>query len=106
MEEKPAYTESLISSIDRGLGRLTDVDKSPIQTALLKMNVTLNKLGDEVDRLSSRTAPARNLTPTEATEPDNKKEYGSALFAELTRMNNQSEQILRNLQNIINEIEL
>lgn len=106
MEETQAYTDGVTSPMGRGLGRLTDVDKSPVQAALLKLNITLNKLGEEMDILSSRTASARNLTPLESTELDNKKEYGSALFAELSRMNSQSEQILRNLQIIISEIEL
>lgn len=110
MDEAKVYEDSVtspISTMGRGLERLTEQDKSPVQTALLKINITLNKLGEEMDRLSARTSSARNLVPTESTTlDDGRKEYGSALFAELSRMNTQAEHILNNLQNIIGEIEL
>lgn len=81
-------------------------DKTPIASALSNLNGALNQLGDEVDRIGSRTSSARNIVPTEAINDESKKEYGSPLFAELSRLNAQANQILRNLQGITAEIEL
>lgn len=113
MEEQayPASNEVKFDVTGRGRlvgnSRLTDIDKTPVSSAVSSLSSTLNQLGDEVDRIGSRTSSVRNIAPTASTElDDGRKEYGSPLFAELSRLDQQANQILRNLQNITAEIEL
>lgn len=106
MDEAQSYKEATVKGLSM-LGSSSAVEKSPIQGALSGLSLTLNQLGEEVERLGGRIASARNLTPTEATTLDeSRKEHGSALYSEITRMNSQASYILNNLQNIIGEIEL
>ena len=103
--EETTYSTNITGYGSKLNGTITD--KSPVSSVLSNLSITLNQLGDEVDRIGARTSSARNMTPTASTELDEtRKEYGSPLFAELSRLDAQANQILGNLQSITAEIEL
>lgn len=105
MDEQAKYREK-VGLVGGNRLSETTVEQTPVQSVISRLSVTLNQLGDEVDRASNKTSSVRNTVPTEPTADDTRKEYGSPLFVELSRLDAQANQILRNLQNIIAEIEL
>lgn len=95
------YTVQVAGAVNTKLSEV----KSPIFTSLGELQVQLNLIGENIDRLKSKTATVRIELPREAY-PEGTRDSTSMLLGELGMMVEQARKINSEMNAIIGEIEL